>query len=195
MTTVRPQSPIENVLGGGLLALLAIPVGVIILTLIASIGVFASIVGFIIAFSSVWLYRRGSGGIISRTGAWIVTAIVLVTLLLGIWVTEVVGFARGIGHLGNIGLPEFWPQFNHEFPSLLGQDALFIVLVLVFGAVGAFRTLGRAFATTRVITRPDTAYGSPDGPSSIGTTTYQNDVDGAPTGSIDDKTTPPTTGN
>src|ERR1700710_877110 len=123
MTSTRPQSPVENVRGGGLFALLAIPLGVIILTLISSIGFVASIVGFVVAFCAVWLYRRGSGGIISRTGAWVGTIIVLATLLLGIWVSEVVEFARGIGHLGNIGDPTFWPQFNDRFPSLIGQDA------------------------------------------------------------------------
>src|ERR1700761_6416271 len=122
MTDPRPQQPVENVLGGALLALLAVPLGVVILVLIASIGFVASIVGFVVAFAALWLYRRGSGGIISRSGAWIVTAIVVVTLLVGIWAVEVVDFARGIGHLDNLNAPGFWDQFNQDLPANLGSD-------------------------------------------------------------------------
>jgi hypothetical protein len=82
-STTQPQP--ENVLGGALLALLAIPVGVIALTLLWSIGFIASIVGFLVAFSAFWLYRRGSGGTISRVGAWTITAIVVFTLAFGLW--------------------------------------------------------------------------------------------------------------
>src|ERR1700743_2591851 len=117
MTDVRAQPPEENVIGGGLLALLALPVGVVVLVLISSIGVVASIVGYLVAFAAMWLYRRGSGGVISRVGAWVVTAIVLATLLVGIWASMVVSFADGLGHLGDIGLPGFWPQFTRDFPD------------------------------------------------------------------------------
>jgi hypothetical protein len=143
----------------------------------------------------MWLYRRGSGGVISRVGAWVVTAIVLATLLVGIWASMVVSFADGLGHLGDIGLPGFWPQFTKDFPDNLNANLLFIVLVLAFGLLGAFRTLRRAFATTRVIARPNTTIGSADGPSTVTPTVYRNDVDAAPTGSADDKTPPPTVGS
>ena len=192
MSAMRQEPPVENVAAGAILSLLAIPVGVVILTLISSIGFAASIVGFVIAFCAVWLYRRGSGGIISRTGAWIVTAIVIGTLLLGIWVSLVVDFAGGVGHLSNIGLAEFWPQFNSHFGSLINENGFFIFLVLAFGVLGAFRTLRRAFVTTRVVVAPNTGYGSPDGPPMP--TIYQNDIDGAPTGSADEKTPPPSIG-
>lgn len=197
MTTSQPTAQTENVLGGALLALLAVPVGVVVLALLSSIGFIASIVGFLVAFSAVWLYRRGSGGFISRTGAWIVTVIVLGTLVLGIWVDLVVTFAHGLGHLSNIGAEGFWPQFNKDLPGNLSDNILFIVLILAFGALGAFRTIGRAFAIARAT--PQTAAtgsGSPTGtgPSTTGTTTYRNDVDAPPTGSADDRTTPPTAG-
>ena len=194
MTAARPQSQPENVIGGALLALLALPVGVVILTLISSIGIVASIVGFLVAFAAVWLYRRGSGGAISRTGAWIVTGIVVLTLLLGIWVSLVVAFARGLGHLANIGLPDFWPQFNQNLPDDINSNILFIVLIIVFGALGAFRILGRAFFTARQTPNPSNLTGQatalPPAPQ-----TYHDDIDANPTGSADDKTAPPTTGN
>jgi hypothetical protein len=191
-STTQPQP--ENVIGGGLLALLAIPVGVIALTLLWSIGFIASIVGFLVAFSAVWLYRRGSGGVISRVGAWTITAIVVASLAFGLWVAIVVDFAQGLGHLSNIGLADFWPQFNRDFPDVVNSNVLSIVLVFVFGALGSFRILGRAFATARQTPSPANLTGQstmlPPAPS-----TYHDDIDGAPTGSADDKTAPPTTGN
>jgi hypothetical protein len=194
VTAVRPQGQPENVLGGALLALLAVPVGVVLLALLSSIGFVASIVGFLVAFAAVWLYRRGSGGAISRAGAWIITGIVILTLLLGVWVSLVVAFARGLGHLANIGLPDFWPQFNANLPDDINSNIFFLVLILLFGALGSFRILGRAFATARQTPNPANLTGQstslPAAPQ-----IYHDDIDAPPTGSADDKTTPPTTGS
>jgi hypothetical protein len=198
VTTSPPAAQTENVVGGALLALLAIPVGVVVLALLSSIGFIASIVGFLVAFSAVWLYRRGSGGFISRAGAWIITAIVLFTLLLGIWVDLVITFAHGLGHLSNIGLDDFWPQFNNDLPTNLSDNLLFIVLIVAFGALGAFRTIGRAFAIARATPRP-APFGNTSttstGSATSTTTTYHNDVDAPPTGSADDRTPPPSAGS
>jgi hypothetical protein len=194
MTAPRPQGQPENVLSGALLALLAVPVGVILLALLSSIGFVASIVGYLVAFAAVWLYRRGSGGVISRVGAWIVTGIVLLTLLLGVWVSLVVAFASGLGNLGNIGLPGFWPQFNENLPDDIGSNGLFIVLILVFGALGSFRILGRAFATARQTPTPANLTGEPTSLPAA-PQIYHDDIDAPPTGSADDKTAPPTAGS
>jgi hypothetical protein len=184
----------ENVISGALLALLALPVGVIVLALISSIGFVASIVGYLIAFAAVWLYRRGSGGVISRVGAWVITGVVVLTLLVGIWVSLVVTAVGGLGNLGLIGDARFWPLFNEHFSDLVGGSALFIILVLAFGVLGSFRVLGRAFATARLHESAATAPGNsttlPPAP-----TTYHDDIDAAPTGSADDKTKPPTAGS
>ncbi len=194
MTASTSQPQPENVVGGALLALLAIPVGVIALTLLWSIGFIASIVGFLVAFSAFWLYRRGSGGAISRTGAWTITAIVVFTLAFGLWVAMVVGFSGGLGQLGNIGAPDFWRQFNDHFGDIVNENLLSVVLVFAFGALGAFRILGRAFATARQTAAPANLTGQattlPPAPA-----TYHDDIDAPPTGSADDKTAPPTTGN
>jgi hypothetical protein len=194
MTAPRPQNQPENVLAGALLALLAVPVGVVILALISSIGFVASIVGFLVAFAAVWLYRRGSGGVISRAGAWVVTGIVVLTLLLGIWVSLVVAFAGGFGHLANIGLPDFWPQFNANLPDDINANILFIVLIVVFGALGSFRILGRAFVTARQAPKPANLTGQPT-TLPAAPQIYHDDIDAPPTGSADDKTAPPTTGS
>jgi hypothetical protein len=194
MTAPRPAAPEENVISGGLFALLALPVGVVVVTLLSSIGFVASIVGYLVAIAAVWLYRRGSGGAISRVGAWTVTGIVVLTLLIGIWLSMVVTFAGGLGKLSNIGIPQFWTQFGEAFPANVNSNILFIALVLVFGLLGAFRTLGRAFAVARQTPGPVglTAQSStlPAAPS-----TYHDDIDASPTGSADDRTAPPNTGN
>jgi hypothetical protein len=192
--SVTPQPQPENVVSGALLALLALPLGVIVLALLSSIGFVASIVGFLVAFAAVWLYRRGSGGVISRVGAWVVTGVVLLTLLVGIWVSLVVSAAGGLGSLGVLSDARFWPLFNEHFGELVGESGLFILLVLAFGVLGSFRVLRRAFATARQTPGPANLTGQsttlPPAP-----TTYHDDIDSAPTGSADDKTAPPTTGS
>jgi len=200
-----PRTPEQNVVRGGLLALLVIPVGVIIFSLLSSIGFVASITGFVIAFGAVWLYRKGAGGIVTRAGAWVVTAIVIVTLLISFYVSMVVEFATAVAKSGTdngltitawdvFNKAQFWPTFNENFGEIFNSNALFFVLALAFGILGAFRTLRGAFLTsvpTRSTaatfgTAPTGTYTSPVEP------TYRNDVDGAPTASADDKTPPPT---
>ncbi|HEY4267997.1 MAG TPA: hypothetical protein VGM94_07400 [Galbitalea sp.] len=193
--TVPPefqQRPIENVPAGALLSLVAIPLGVILLVLLSSVGIVASLVGFAVAFAGLWLYRRGSGGIISRTGAWVVTAAVIVSLVLGLLASFFVQVIGGLGHLDRINDPAYTKYFGDNLPAILQQESLTIVLVIAFGALGSFRILGRAFRTTR-----EQAGQPPQGPgattpASTALPTYRNDLDGAPSGSADDKTPPPT---
>jgi len=117
----------------------------------------------------------------------------VLTLLIGIWLSLVVGFAGGLGSLGNLNDPTFWAQFNTQFPTLLNQNILFVVLIFVFGAIGSVRILGRAFATARQTAGPTNLMGQsttlPPAP-----VTYHDDIDAAPTGSADDKTAPPSSG-
>ena len=193
MSAPRTNEVPENVVSGALFALLALPVGVVVIALLSSINFVASIAGYLIAFLAVWLYRRGSGGVISRVGAWAITGIVLVTLLIGIWVSLVVSAVGGLGHLGDLSNPVFWSLFGAAFPKLVNQDLLCIALILVFGALGSFRILGRAFVTARQAS----AAGNFTGQSTsvpLSPTTYHDDIDAPPTGSADDKTTPPSAG-
>ena len=198
MTSTAPART-EHVGRGAILALLIIPVGVVVFVLISSIGIYASIVSFGVAFGAYWLYQRGAGGVISRTGAWVVLAIVVVTVLLSIYADLVWGFATGVPGYSQwevIGQPGFWPQFNDKFFSLLSEDSLNVILILAFGLLGSARILRNAFRRTS--TRPAAAYppvASPSGSTATQTpTTYRNDVDAPPTGSADDKTAPPTSG-
>jgi hypothetical protein len=167
---------------------------VVLIALLSSINFVASIAGYLVAFAAVWLYKRGSGGVISRVGAWTITGVVLLTLLIGIWVSLVTTFAGGLGHLGNIGRAEFWPEFNATLPDNLKSNWLFVVLILVFGVLGSFRILGRAFATARQTQNPVNLMGQPTtlppAPS-----TYHDDIDVPPIGSADDRTAPPGAGS
>jgi hypothetical protein len=198
-----PKTPGQKLLAGSLLALLVIPVGVILFTLISSVGFVASITGFVIAFAAVWLFRKGAGGIITRAGAWVIAAIVVVTLLLGFYVSMVVDFANGVakaetvaGHsmtaLDLFNNPNFWPAFNANFSSQFSDNALFFTLALVFGILGSFRILRRAFVTSVPSTSTAATFGTaPNAPSPTHPPVYLNDVDGSPTASADDKTLPP----
>jgi hypothetical protein len=211
---LTPTPPTEDVVKGAMFALVALPVGVILLAVLSSVGFVASIVGYAVAAIALRLYRRGSGGFISRAGAWAVTGVVVLTLLVGIWVSLVVDAAGGLGHLDRISNPNFWPIFSYYFPSLVKDQGLFILLILAFAGFGSFRILGRAFSTARQPRTQEQLFGQgPQQPGQPGQfsqsgqfsqptqysqptqpTSYQNDVDGAPSGSADDKTKPPTSG-
>ncbi|HEY5230431.1 MAG TPA: hypothetical protein VIJ11_06035 [Galbitalea sp.] len=194
MTATPAQGQPENVLTGALFALLVLPVGVVVIVLLSSINFVASIAGYLIAFLAVLLYRRGSGGVISRVGAWTITAIVLATVLIGIWATLFVVSFGGLGHLGDIGNPQAMTLFNENLPALVNGNLLFIGLIVLFAAVGSFRILGRAFRTAHQTANPANLTGQsttlPAAPQ-----TYHDDIDANPTGSADDKTAPPTTGS
>src|SRR3954451_23687257 len=80
--TTVPSLPAENVPRGPIFPLLITPAGVIVWTVIWAIGFIASIVALGVAIGALALYRLGSGGRISRTGAIRVTVITIITLLL-----------------------------------------------------------------------------------------------------------------
>ena len=157
---LTPQRPIENVSRGALLSLLAIPVGIVLWTLISSIGIIASIVSFVVAIVAVWLYRRGSGGLISRAGAWIVTGVVVVTLLLSFFAAMVVGSVGGFAHIGLLADSRFWPIFWDQFPVIFNADLPNFGLGLLFAALGCFRVLGRAFSTARATSSTTSTFGT-----------------------------------
>jgi hypothetical protein len=195
----QSTAPTENVVGGALLALLVVPVGVALWVAVESAGVVIGFVAFGISFGAYWLYQRGAGGVISRTGAWIVTAIVVATLALSILFGMMADYAIGVG--ANYGLspwdvffsPVFWPNFARNFGALFGANVTFYLIAIAIAALGAFRTLQRAFRATAPVSAV-AAY--PPAPTAGGSPrSYRDDIDAAPTGSADDKTTPPTVGN
>ena len=156
MTSYTTPVPEENVTRGTLLALLVIPLGVIVWTIIWNVGFIASIVSFGVAFLAVFLYQRGSGGTISRAGAIRVILIVVVTVALSLFIGVVSEVAIAIGQAADISpfdavaSPNFWPFFNEILAEPDVQKELLpaIGLGILFAALGCFSTLRRAFKGT-----------------------------------------------
>jgi hypothetical protein len=190
-----PRTHQETVVRGTLFSLIVIPVGILVFVLISSVGFIASITGFLVAYGAAWLYGKGTGGAITRAGAWVITGVVAVTLLLSFYVSMVVDFARAGG--SHFAIPatqffsgaDFWPLFNQNFGDLLKADGVSFLIALALGILGSYRVLRRAFAMSALAKPPtatpySTLYGSPE-----------NEADGAPSASADDKTKPPTPGS
>src|SRR3954466_11455210 len=103
MSAYEPATPIEDVNRGTVVALLALPIGVIVWVLIWTLGIIASIVTLGVAYAAMFLYRLGSGGAMGRGGAVRVTLITLVTLAVAIFAGLVADVAVGIGRVTNVG--------------------------------------------------------------------------------------------
>jgi hypothetical protein len=125
-----------------------------------SIGFVASIVAFGIAFAAVWLYRKGSGGLVTRAGAWVITIIVIATLLIAFWLGMVVDYAGGPSHLSLLGNPVFWNYFRADFGKILQQNFFGLLLAVAFAVFGIFRTLRNAFATARATEAAAATFGA-----------------------------------
>ncbi len=152
-----PSLPSENVPRGTLLALLIIPAGILAWVLLWQFGLVASSVAFGVAIGALWLYRFGSGGRISRTGAIRITIIVVVALLLSFLaglVSDVVPLyasQRNIPVLSALTSSEFWTFFNHALANNFGNFAVPLLLAVIFGALGCFSVLRTAFVQTRPV--------------------------------------------
>jgi hypothetical protein len=150
-----PSLPSENVQRGTLMALLIVPAGIIAWVVLWQFGLVASIVAFGVAIGALWLYRFGSGGRISRTGAVRVTIITIVTLLLSFLaglVADVVPLyasQRNIDLVSALTSSEFWTFFNHALANNIGNVAFPLILALGFGVLGCFSVLRSAFVQTR----------------------------------------------
>ena len=152
------QPPIENVQRGTVFALVAAPVGIVVWIIVWSFGFIVSIVGFGVAWLALFLYRFGSGGIVSRTGAIRVAIITVVTLLVAIYAgliaDGVSGFsqASGLSAIETLTSSQFWPAFNSLIadPAVWAEIVPSVGLALLFGVLGCFSLLRGAFMTTRV---------------------------------------------
>ena len=156
--------PPENVLRGSLLALLALPAGVIVFTLIWNLGFISAIIGFGVAFLAFFLYRLGSGGRISMKGAAIITAITLGTLIVSFIFANVSDIATvyaqtfGISWIEVMLAPDFAPIAFSVLTSPEGLAAIAgnAALTLLFGALGCFTVLRGAFKEARAASAPPT---------------------------------------
>lgn len=159
-----PSQPSENVQRGTLMTLLIIPAGIIAWVILWQFGLVASIVAFGVAIGALWLYRFGSGGRISRTGAIRVTIITIATLLLSFLaglVADVVPLyasQRNIDIVSALTSSEFWTFFNHALANNIGNVAVPLILALAFGVLGCFSVLRAAFVQTRAADAPLTTF-------------------------------------
>lgn len=152
----QPPQPTEDVGRGTLLALLAVPAGIIVWVLVWSIGFIVSIISFGVAYLAVFLYRLGSGGTISRPGAIRVTIITLATVVLSIIAGIVSDVAISIGRIAKISPFEalLMPQFGEVFGTYIGDPAVIgglapsILIAIAFGVLGCFGILRGAFRAT-----------------------------------------------
>jgi len=168
MTQPSPSSlPSENVQRGVIFALIALPAGVIAWDILWSFGFVASIVAFGVAYLAVRLYRFGSGGRVSRTGAIAVAAITIGTLIVAFisgFAVDVVGLYSqqfGTSIPEALVAPRFW---SIVFSAMTSPQALpTLLLAALFGALGCFGTLRSAFLQTRA--QPTMAAAQPADPS------------------------------
>ena len=149
--------PPENVQRGTLMALLIIPAGIIAWVILWGFGFIASLVAFGIAIGALWLYRVGSGGRISRTGAVRVTLVTVVALVLafvGGLVSDVLPMyanQRNLDFVSALTSGDFWSFFGNAVGNNFGDVAVPFVIALAFGALGSFSVLRTAFRQTRAI--------------------------------------------
>jgi hypothetical protein len=147
------DAPPENVQRGVALALIVLPAGILLWDVLWSFGFIASIVAFGIAWGAMRLYRIGSNGPFSRTGAIAVLVITVVTLVLayisGFAVDLMPSYIEVTGRTVADGLVDgdFWAQaLSHMGDS---RTIPSLVLAIAFGALGCARILVAAFRSTR----------------------------------------------
>lgn len=150
----QPFTQSERVGRGIALALLIIPAGVIVWTVLWNIGFIASIVTWGVAIGTVWLYRVGSKARVTRGAFWGIIAIVAVTvalsLLAGIFTDLVAALKIPLGDALTDG--RVWALFwdNLFTNGDMWQSYLpSVLLALLFAVLGCFTTLRRASRESR----------------------------------------------
>lgn len=155
-----PQ-PVVNETRGILVALAIIPLGIVAWGILWNFGFIASIVGFGVALGAMFLYRLGTGGRITRLSAIFITAITLVTLLLaffgGMVLDGLTGFSQATGQsqFDLFFSSRFWDGFFVILnePGVLGSYTGDFLLALLFGALGCFQVIRRAFREASASTK------------------------------------------
>jgi hypothetical protein len=146
--------PPENLQRGVIFALIALPVGVIAWDIIWSVGFIASIVAFGVAYLAARLYRLGSGGRVTRSGAIAITAVTIGTLIIAFisgFAIDVIGeYTRITGESVTEALlsSRFWSIVFADMTD--PQSLISVLLAAAFGVLGCFSILRGAFRQTRV---------------------------------------------
>jgi hypothetical protein len=155
---IRTESR-ENTVRGTVFALAVVPAGVALWLFLWSLGWIGSIVAFLAAAGAARLYiagsTAGSGGTITRRGAWVVVAVTIATVLLSfmgtIWL-DLADYMGGASALALLFEPEAWDLLGYNLANnadlvenLKGE----FLMALLFSALGCFFTLRQLFAQSR----------------------------------------------
>jgi hypothetical protein len=147
VTDQTAQQPVENVARGAIFALAAIPIGMLAFGFLGAVGVFVFIAGMVVPFVAASLYRRGSGGSLSRAGWLPVIAISLIGIVLGVFTGLVastfVAF-QAVGGDGGIFSSAFWTTVARQLRGRITAAAgtrFFAIIGLALGIVGIFAAL------------------------------------------------------
>lgn len=156
----------ENVLRGTLLALLIIPVGVAVFTILLSFDILASITGFVIAIGAYFLYKIGAGRI-SVVGAIIVAVITIATAVIAWYFGQLWFMAAAIGVsifdiLGSPGLGEVLNAITAE--SISGLAAQDFWIGIGFAALGGAGVVAAAVKESRELDS-SASTGAPEAPA------------------------------
>jgi hypothetical protein len=142
-----PALPPERVGHGALLALIAVPVGVVLSAVIWKLGFIASISGLVVSAGAAVLYARGSGGRVKR-GIPVIAAVIAL------------GVAGSFFAAVALDLYDVFPQLDPELAATYPSRGSFVahnlfygpvlheyvrtgVLLVLFGVLGAFGTIVR----------------------------------------------------
>lgn len=146
---VAPHFTQQERVGRGLaLALLVIPAGIVVWTIIWNLGFVASIVSWGVVAGAVFLYRVGSKARVTRGAYWGLIAIVAVTvvlsLLAGIFtdIVKVVGIPLGDA----LTRADFWHVYADNIFSngdMWGAYMPQVLMAVAFAALGCFMTFRR----------------------------------------------------
>lgn len=149
----------ESTVRGTVFALAMVPVGVALWLILWKMGWIGSIVAFVTAAGAARLYiagsTAGSGGTMTRRGAWVVVAVTIATVLLSfmgtIWL-DIADYMGGASPLALLFEPEAWNLLGYNLAnnaelvqSLQGE----FLMALLFSALGCFFTLRQLFAQSR----------------------------------------------
>ncbi|SDL55194.1 hypothetical protein SAMN04487916_110124 [Arthrobacter sp. ov407] len=155
---IRAES-LENSVRGTVFALAVVPVGVALWLILWKLGWIGSIVAFLTAAGAARLYiagsTAGSGGTMTRGGAWVVVAVTIATVLLSflgtIWL-DLADYMGGASPLALLFEPEAWDLLGYNLANnadlvenLKGE----FLMALLFSALGCFFTLRQLFAQSR----------------------------------------------
>jgi hypothetical protein len=136
-------------------ALAAVPLGLIAWLVLWDLGWMASVAAFIAAAGAARLYVLGTGGIISRRGAWVVVALTVVTVLLSFLGSMLIDAAKYLGGgspLFMLAEAQTWDLLGFNLATnreLVDSYAGDFLIALLFSALGCFFTLRQLFAQTR----------------------------------------------